>query len=358
LGRALFRALRQEGGYSYTATTGYESRRDGFAVVTAFADALPEKQDAVLGEFVDVLAGFQAGRIEHTDLEAVRARADAALTAPDAAVQRLPAAAELFLAGRPMHGIDQLRAELWAATPSDLHAIAREAADTTLAQVPRGERLDWAGFAKAPTHSSYAVEGRHFPAVDQDGTALVIGGEGVSLVGEGGPVTVLYRACAARLGWPDGGRRLIGEDGLSISVEPELYGVDPHTLAGIDAAVPPSSVVWLPPRQARPRPASAAVPPGGNGRHGKSRRGARPRATSPAPRTRGQNAVMVGFGVIAGLWSCLALLMTVFGAADPETTTGEWIAISVFFWLVGAALAWPVWRILRNGRRVAAGHDG
>jgi hypothetical protein len=50
--------------------------------------------------------------------------------------------------------------------------------------------------------------------------------------------------------------------------------------------------------------------------------------------------------------------MTVFGAADPETTTGEWIAISVFFWLVGAALAWPVWRILRNGRRVAAGHDG
>jgi predicted Zn-dependent peptidase len=354
LGRALFRALRQEGGYSYTATAGYGSRRDGFALVTAFADALPEKQDAVLGEFVDVLAGFQVGRIEQADLDAVRAHADAALTAPDAAAQRLPAAAELLLAGRPPHGLDQLRAELWAATLPDLHAVAREAADTALAQVPRGERLDWAGFAPAPVHSSYAVEGRHFAAASGDGTTLVVGREGVSLVGNGGPATVLYRACAARLGWPDGGRRLIGDDGLSVPVEPELYGVDPQTLAGIDAAVPPSSVVWLPPRQARPRPAIAAVPRSEKGRPGNSRRG----ATSPAARTRGQTAVMVGFGVIAGLWSCLALLMTVVGADDPQTTTGEWIVISVFSWLVAAALAWPAWRILRRTRPAAVAHGG
>ena len=75
--------------------------------------------------------GFQAGRIEQVDLDAVRAHADAALTAPDAAAQRLPAAAELLLAGRPLHWLDQLRAELWAATLPDLHAVAGEAADMT-----------------------------------------------------------------------------------------------------------------------------------------------------------------------------------------------------------------------------------
>ncbi len=355
LGRALFRALRQESGYSYTATTGYGSRKDGFALVTAFADALPEKQDAVLGEFVDVLAALQAGRIERADLDAVRAQADAALTAPDAAAGRLPGAAELLLAGRPPQGIDELRGELWAATPADLYAVAWEAAGTTLAQVPRGERLDWAGFATAPTRSTYAVEGRRFAAVDGDGAALVIGGEGVSLVGDGGEaITVLYRACAARLGWPDGGRRLIGDDGFEVPVEPELYGVDPRTLAGVDAAVPPASVVWLPPRPARPRPEGTHVRPGGN------RRRATSRATpaSPGPRTRGQTAVIAVFGVIAGLCACMALLMTVAGAGDPQTTTGEWISVSVLCWLVVAAFAWPTWHMMRRTRPTAAGRGG
>ncbi|MYQ45456.1 insulinase family protein, partial [Streptomyces sp. SID4985] len=72
LERELTRALRQEGGYSYTAATDYLPRRDGYAVLTAFADALPAKQDAVLGGFVDVLAGFQAGRIDQAALDAVR----------------------------------------------------------------------------------------------------------------------------------------------------------------------------------------------------------------------------------------------------------------------------------------------
>ncbi|MFB7779287.1 hypothetical protein [Streptomyces bauhiniae] len=55
--------LRQEGGYSFTAASDFTSCRDGDALVTAFSDSLPAKQDVVLGGFVDVLAGFQAGRI-------------------------------------------------------------------------------------------------------------------------------------------------------------------------------------------------------------------------------------------------------------------------------------------------------
>ncbi|MGW3507086.1 hypothetical protein [Streptomyces sp. NPDC000994] len=43
---------------------------------------------------------------------------------------------------------------------------------------------------------------------------------------------------------------------------------------------------------------------------------------------------------------------TVFGADDPETSTGELIAISGFMWGLTALLTWPAVRILRRTRRV------
>ncbi|GAT85338.1 hypothetical protein [Streptomyces sp. F-3] len=73
----------------------------------------------MLGGFVDVLAALQVGRIEQSDLDAVRNRADSALTAPDTAVRRLPAAAEDLLAGRPLRTLDELRAELRAVTAEE-----------------------------------------------------------------------------------------------------------------------------------------------------------------------------------------------------------------------------------------------
>ncbi|MEV6022668.1 insulinase family protein [Streptomyces sp. NPDC052036] len=347
LERELSRALRQEGGYSYTTATDYASRRDGFALVTAFADALPAKQDAVLGGFVDVLAGLQVGRIGQADLEAVRTRADGGLTAPDAAVRRLPGAAEDLLAGRPVRSADELRSELWAVTPGHLHAVALEAAGTALLQVPGGHRADWAGYTEAPTSSTYAVTGRRFASVRGDGTALVVGDEGISVTarakdGTEEAVTVLYRACAAMLSWPDGGRRLVGTDALVIEVEPGLYGVDAHTMATVDAAVPPNAVVSLPPRQERPAPRTAPAPGTDTGTSGRP---------APTRRTGRQTAAVVAFGLLGGLFAFFALLLTVFGAGDPETTTGEWLSISGFLWGVAALLAWPAVRILRRTRR-------
>ncbi|MCX4409322.1 insulinase family protein [Streptomyces sp. NBC_01764] len=346
LERELSRSLRQEGGYSYTAAADYASRRDGYATVTAFADALPAKQDAVLGGFVDVLAGLQVGRITQADLEAVRGRSDATLTAPDAAVRRLPGAAEDLLAHRQPRGLDELRAELWAVTPQHVHAVALEAAGTALLQAPSGHKADWAGYTAAPTTSSYAVTGTRFEAVRKGGPALVVGGEGVSLTAGGEAATVLYRACAALLSWPDGGRRLIGTDGLSVEVEPGEYGIDAHTMATIDAAVHPSAVVHLPPRQQRQRP-SAGAASAGDARGS----GGAVQQKTVARRTGGQTAMLVIFGVLAGLWSLLALSYTVFGFSDPETSTGEWAALAVFLWGVGALLAWPAVRVVRSTRR-------
>ncbi|MGW2649536.1 insulinase family protein [Streptomyces sp. NPDC001393] len=347
LDRELSRALRQEGGYSYTATADYRARRDGFATVTAFADALEDRQDAVLGGFVDVLAALQAGRIEQADLDAVRGRTDSGLTAPEAAARRLPGLAEDLLAGRPPRGLDELRAELWAVTPQQVYAVAVEAAGTALMQVPSGHTADWAGYTEAPTSSAYAVTGRRFEPARGGGAALVVGDEGVSLTcterdGTQRAATVLYRACAAVLNWPDGGRRLIGTDGICVDLEPGLYGVDAHTLAVVDAAVPPTAVVRLPPRQNRPGPETAAAASAGNG-------GASPRP-APVRRTAGQTAALVVLGLLTVVCAFVALAVTAFGD-DPQTGVGVWIALSAFFWGVTGLLAWPAVRIVRRTRR-------
>jgi hypothetical protein len=172
------------------------------------------------------------------------------------------------------------------------------------------------------------------------------------------------------LSWPDGGRRLIGTDGLTVEVEPELYGVDARTMAAIDAAVPAAAVVQLPPRQNPPRrdpgagtgaiaaareKAAAARASAGSG----SSRSSADSASAAAPpqaarirRTAGQTVAVVLFGILSGLFAFLALAFTVFGADDPETSTGEWIALSGFMWAVSALPAWPAVRILRRTTRM------
>ncbi|MFG3198875.1 insulinase family protein [Streptomyces sp. NPDC048208] len=352
LERELSRSLRQEGGYSYTAGTDYTPRRDGMALVTAFADSLPDKQDAVLGGFVDVLAGLRAGRIGPADLEAVRTRHDSALAAPDAAAKRLPGSAEDLLAGRPVLTPDELRAELRAVTPEQVHTVARQAAQTALMQVPAGHSADWAGYTAAPTDSSYTVTGRGFRSVRDKNVALVVGAEGVSVTtkspdGTECAVTVPYRACAAVLCWPDGGRRLVGTDALCVDVDPGLYDIDAHTMATIDAAVPPHAVVWLPPRQQQAaRPATAAA-----SHEGGTAQGSASGARTFTRRTVMQSIGLVVLGILGVLCGLMALAFTVFEAEDPELTTGEWIAISAFFWGITALLVWPAVRIVRTTRR-------
>ncbi|MFH8936729.1 insulinase family protein [Streptomyces griseosporeus] len=344
LERALTRALRQEGGYSYTTAADHTSRRDGHAVIAAFADALPDRQDAVLGGFVDVLAALQAGRVDGGDLETVRGRADTALTAPDAAVRRLVGAAEDLLAGRPPVPLEQQRAELRAVTDGHVHAVALEAAGTALLQVPAGHSADWAGYTAAPTTSPYAVTGRRFTARDNSGCALVIGADGVSFVGREADgtesaATVLHRACAAVLTWPDGGRRLIGTDGLVVDVEPDRYGIDASALAALDAALPPAAVVPQPPRERRPfTPAQHS---------------AHPHATAQAPafrrRTTGQTVSLVIWGILTVLLAFVALSVTV---ARSEFSTGEWVVMLGILWGITALCAWPAIRILRDTRRM------
>ncbi|GAB7041963.1 MULTISPECIES: M16 family metallopeptidase [Catenuloplanes] len=258
LERALFRSLRQEGGYSYHVGADYQPRDATHASVYALADMLPEKRGPLLGEFVDVLAALRYGRVERTDVDAYVTKAESALDGADAAARRLPGLVQNELLGYPTLSPAELRAQLRAVTPEDVAAVAAEAHASSLLMVPAGRSPDWAGFTAAPTDSARPVYGDRYPFRANRGQSMVIGPEGVSLQGDGGVVTVRYAEVAAMLAWPDGARRLIGFDAISAHLEPALFTVTPAAMAAIDAAVPPELRVAMPARDPEdiPRPPS------------------------------------------------------------------------------------------------------
>ncbi|MFC7221301.1 insulinase family protein [Streptomyces polyrhachis] len=254
LGRELFRDLRKKGGYSYTAAADYSPRDADFAVVTALADALADKQDAVLGGFVDVLARLRRRDVERADLDAVREAALAHFDAPDLPAVRLPGYARNLLYGHRNQSVAELCAELLAVTPRQIRAVAQEGAAAGLLQVPGGRDAEWAGFTQAPLYSLATVNGPTYPAIGQDGVHLVVGEEGVSLLTPGGAATVRYEECALMSAVPDGARRLTGRDGIVVAVEPTLFRLPPQALALIDARVADTAVVREAPRAAEDIP--------------------------------------------------------------------------------------------------------
>jgi hypothetical protein len=259
LEREMFRSLRQRDGLSYTAATHYEPRGDGCAVITALADALPEKQDAVLGGVVDVLAKIRIGRIEEADVAAVIGKAVDALSTADADRARLPSAAFNLLTGHPVESGDELLRQIKSVTPEAVHQVATAAMASSLLMTPYRRSADWAGFVAAPSGSDEAVTGTVHPGLGGLPQRLVVGTDGVSLITDaGGPAdgasadtarglaTVRFDRCVAMLAWPDGGRQLIGADAVVVRLEPTLY--QGATAQVVDAAVPPQVRVDLPAR--------------------------------------------------------------------------------------------------------------
>ncbi|WP_097955920.1 MULTISPECIES: pitrilysin family protein [Streptomyces] len=251
LGRALYTDLRQKGGYSYTADCGYHPRDNDHATITAYADALPQKQDAVVGGFIDVLARLCAGTIGQAELDSARSKRLKQYETPDLGAASLPSHALNVLTGHANLTPDEQRAELAAVTVEDLRDVARELHASALIQVP-GRPVDWAGFTEAPQWSAPVATAPastvHRSRADHD-VSLAVGPEAVTLVTPGGQITVRYDACAAMRVYPDGARHLIGFDAFVVEVEPTLCAkLTPDRIAVIDAEVPAAVAVPMPVR--------------------------------------------------------------------------------------------------------------
>ncbi|WP_257136592.1 M16 family metallopeptidase [Streptomyces sp. f150] len=270
LSRALFTDLRQKGGYSYTADCGYHPRDAEHATITAFADALPQKQDAVVGGFIDVLARLRAGTIAEAELDSARAKFLKQYEILDVGAAALPSYALNMLTGHENLTPDEHRALLADVTVEDLRDVARELYDSALIQVP-GRGVDWAGFTEAPQWSgpSFGPEplGTVHRSRASDAVSLAVGREAVTLTTPRGRISVRYDACAAMRVYPDGARHLIGFDAFVVEVEPTLYAkLTPDRMAVIDAAVPATAVVPMPERDPDEIPQPAARRGGLKGR--------------------------------------------------------------------------------------------
>lgn len=248
--KALFRALRTEGGYSYAVQCLYEPIDSVSARVTVYADALAEQQAAVIGETIDVLAGLRAGVIDERDLAAARDAIRQIGESSSITADMLPRIAVDLLDGEEIIPIAAHIERYEAVSTAQLATVADELWNDAIAQVPGGS-LDWAGFSRVSAWSQSTVAGARYPRLGEPDTALIIGSDGVSFVTPSGSATVRLDACEAYLTVPDGGRSLIGSDGFTVRIEPALhYGITPEVIAALDERIPPHVVIPLPARPA------------------------------------------------------------------------------------------------------------
>lgn len=351
LERVLFRALRQEGGYSYTAACKYDTYGGSTATVTAVADAHPEQQDAVLGGFVDSLMQLAVGRVDEGDLAAVRTKAEESLRHPEVYANRLPSYAVNVLTGFPSQSVEQIHAELRSVTAADVHQVAVEAMGSGLLMTPPGRDARWAGFTRAPIHSVTTAAGGRYVSRDSAEISLIVGPDEAGLIQPDGPVTVRYDQCAANLVWPDGGRRLIGHDGLMIPIEPTLFEIDATALAALDAAVPPELTVRMPARDpaAIPQPRPAATAAGAAGGRGAASTGGGSGGGPAAKRGWLELVTLVILGGFVTLAACAGLLGTLGVASDDTVGAGGWVVVGCV-WTIAIVAALPMIVLLRRRR--------
>ncbi|MEU4425977.1 insulinase family protein [Actinoplanes sp. NPDC024001] len=251
LQRAMFRSLRQHAGLSYTVDAAHETRGNGTSLITATADALPEKRAAAVGGFVDVLASLRYTGAEPDEVAAVVQQQCDSIADAARLGALLPGQVTDLLTGHPVRAAADQQAEVRTVTAEQVRAVAVEAWADGLLLAPCAVNAGWTGLAPVPTRSLSAVTGKTVPAIGNDDIRLVSGWWGVTLSeGDEECLTVRFEECAAMLAYGDGGRTLIGHDGITVTVEPTLFENGSARVAHIDSRTDPGLRIDLPARPA------------------------------------------------------------------------------------------------------------
>ncbi|WP_064741824.1 M16 family metallopeptidase [Hamadaea tsunoensis] len=240
LHRALMRSLRTEAGLSYTTAARYRVGSAGRAEITAHADADAGHVEEAVDLFVRTL---QSGDwIDEAELARAVQDARTAMAEPSFAAGATRRWAQDILCGLPPRTREDIAAGLKAVSLADVAEVARACWANALLMLP-GVRAERYGCERAPMSSRAVPPGRRFAARDGGRAYLVVGKDGVGLADEGRYATVRYTDCVLLVRHTDGGRLVLGADGLGVPLEPEVFAVDAATLASVDAAVNPAVIV-------------------------------------------------------------------------------------------------------------------
>lgn len=251
--------LRTARAAAYSPTTAYRPLTADTASISALSDIAPGRAAEVADRMMTALSDLAApaGPMEE-ELDAHRRRVRASLETPGATINLVTSAAWNLVHGAQVQRADQILAGLDALTPDVVLRAARDVVGTALAQVPGSVTVPplW---VPAPESTSPPVAGGRAFAQRGGEARLVVGDTGVTLHAGHSSVTVRRENVAGVAEWEDGGRVVIGTDGIQLAVEPTLWRGGRQAVALIDRSTPWDKVLPLGtrPPSSVPRPPSA-----------------------------------------------------------------------------------------------------
>lgn len=254
--------LRTERAAAYSPEVAYRPLSGDVAALVVLSDIVEERAaevtTRVMATFGELGQEETTATIEELDAHKGTVRTSIQMHARDAAM--VTSAAWNLVNGAPVQTAEEVLAELDGLTPESVRAAAWDASRSVLVQVPSGVAVPQP-WTPAPLQTTQPVHGGSTHARLGGTAQLRVSADGVSLEEGTSHLTVRYSGLAALAQWDDGGRILIGEDGVHVTVEPTLWRRGRRVIALVDAAVPPGKAVPLGQRDAAavPRPASPSA---------------------------------------------------------------------------------------------------
>ena len=287
------------------------------AHVLAVVDGLPEVHSLLVSAFIREIERLADKDVSEDELrsaiDSLRPNADTSR----GAIQWVTSAARNSIMGRPARSVATWEEDLKAVSVAQVREAGREALASSLFVLPQ-RSVPHRRFTWLSGRSDTAVAGRKIRSADSplDRARLVVGADGVSLVRGQVITTVRAAECAALLKWSDGGRQLIGRDGVTIRIEPALWRLKKQA-GQLDAMVPADRLVTMPYRD------QATVP--------------RP-WTSRRTRAAGWLLMEPVPSLITGVAPVMTVLVVLAIVAPPDGTATA--ALLVFGLILGVSAAW------------------
>lgn len=161
---------------------------------------------------------------------------------PRSALEKAAAAAAEHLHRRRVWDPDTARAERESVTPADVRAAFEDYPATAILTVPQGVVPDLPGYRPYPEHLGSPVSGQAFRrqvfGPVPRGVRLVVGEDGVSLVGRDGSATVRWDDVVGYGAVDPDLRILYGGNGCTIDLHPLFFKDGERAMQLIDARIP------------------------------------------------------------------------------------------------------------------------
>jgi zinc protease len=240
LTRTLQRTLRFEMGAAYNVGSFYLPLTANAAWASVMSELSDTRPEEAARRFLAVLKETAAQVVEE-DCEQHRAACIASFDAHgwEPGMADSAAFSELLGAGQPTKAA--LINEYRSVSLDQIRALADEMLSGALYQVPPGLDVPSDGMHPLPEWSTWVAEGASFePAAFLPGVRerFVVGERGLTVWVGDKARSVAWTQVRAMLCWADGGRQVLGEDGVQINVVPLRVQRGQDLVAAIDAHVP------------------------------------------------------------------------------------------------------------------------